>query len=332
MSDPAEQVARRLLEGIVPDHSLASYLQLTAHGACLREEAADLLGGAEQVDALLGAELAYLKPAGAGLPPCVVPAPPDLALQGTLAGLSRRLVAEQERVLDGQRRMAETPPSAGASADGHVDRLVRILTDRSEISETARGLLSAVRRDWLTLENHMVERPLDESAAMPPPPSLDDRVRCRTIYEAACTESPLGARLIEINARAGEEARFVPRIGMKAKIADEAIAMVPLTPTGASGALLIRSSVIVGALREYFELLWERAIPIGAAHAGTPLSPVQTVILNLLAQGISDESIARQVSMAVPTVRRHIGVIREHLGAETRFAAGAAAVRRGWVK
>nr|WP_237418099.1 helix-turn-helix transcriptional regulator [Actinomadura rayongensis] len=115
------------------------------------------------------------------------------------------------------------------------------------------------------------------------------------------------------------------------KLADEAIALLPLTPTGLSGALLIRSSVVVGALREYFELLWERAIPVWAASKQVPLTPVQTQILGLLAQGASDENIARRVGLGVTTVRRHIGAIRDELGAETRFAAGVAAVRRGWL-
>lgn len=95
--------------------------------------------------------------------------------------------------------------------------------------------------------------------------------------------------------------------------------------------MLIRSSVIVEALREYFELLWERAIPFGAATPDSPLTPRQQRILSMLAEGLSDDNIARRADAGLSTVRRDIGVIRDKLGFESRFAAGVAAVRRGWL-
>jgi DNA-binding NarL/FixJ family response regulator len=115
------------------------------------------------------------------------------------------------------------------------------------------------------------------------------------------------------------------------KLADEAVALLPLTPTGMGGALLVRSPVIVGALREYFELLWEKAIPFGSAEAAGPLTSAQSQVLQLLTQGLSDEAIARRMDISVNTMRRHWTAIRDALGVETRFAAGAAAARRGWI-
>lgn len=38
--------------------------------------------------------------------------------------------------------------------------------------------------------------------------------------------------------------------------------MLPLTLAGTAGALLIRAPVIIAALREYFEMLGERATPL----------------------------------------------------------------------
>ncbi|MFG6202627.1 hypothetical protein [Nonomuraea sp. JJY05] len=84
------------------------------------------------------------------------------------------------------------------------------------------------------------------------------------------------------------------------KLAYEAVALLPPTPTGMGEALLIRSPVIVGALREYFELLWEKAIPFGSTEAVGPLTPAQSQVLQLLNQGLSDEAIARRHLRAVP--------------------------------
>jgi hypothetical protein len=44
---------------------------------------------------------------------------------------------------------------------------------------------------------------------------------------------------------------------MKMKLADQTAAMLPLTPSGTAGALVIRALVILAALREYFEMLWD---------------------------------------------------------------------------
>jgi DNA-binding CsgD family transcriptional regulator len=332
MSAEAELAAKRLLAGIVPDELLDSYCRLLAQGECPPEEAPELLGGHERMEALTDLGMAHVRSSGPALPRRLVPVPPDLALQGALASLARRLVADQERLLDGHRRMLESQCSPTLVDDANVDRLVQIVTDRDEISNLSRALISAARQDWMTVDNGVVERPMDELTVVAPLPSFEGKVRCRGLYETSCAEHPVGAMTIEAAVQAGEQARLLPKIGMKMKLADEAIALLPLTPTGLSGALVIRSSVIVGALREYFEMLWERAIPFGATQPESPLTPVQANILNLLAQGLTDEAIARRLGLAITTVRRHISAIREELGAETRFAAGAAAVRRRWIE
>lgn len=329
--DAMEQAADRLLKGIVPDELLTSYVRLLAEDGCEDGDAVELLGGPEPVEALRRAEMAHLQPEGPALPPRLVPAPPEIALQGVLATLARRVIGDQEKLLDGQRRLAAAPPLLGSKGGRRADRLVRILTETEEISDTSRALIATARRDWLTLENYVMERPLEELAGMPPPASFEGNVRSRSIYAASCLESPVGARMVEINVEAGEEARIVPHVGMKMKIADEALALLPLTPTGLSGALLIRSSVVVTALREYFELLWERATPIGTAKRETPLPEEHMEILELLGLGLSDSAIGRRMDLSVATVGRRVGDIRQALGAESRFAIGAAAVRRGWI-
>jgi hypothetical protein len=55
---------------------------------------------------------------------------------------------------------------------------------------------------------------------------------------------------------------------MKLKLADQATALLPLTPAGITAAL-----VILAALREYFELLRDRATPLTGPR---PRSPAPT--------------------------------------------------------
>jgi DNA-binding NarL/FixJ family response regulator len=110
--------------------------------------------------------------------------------------------------------------------------------------------------------------------------------------------------------------------------------MLPLTPTGTAGALVVQAPVIIAALREYFELLWERATPLKAsrpAALGDRLTATQQAVLEMMAEGLHDDAIARRAGISTTTVRRHITAIMNRLGVSSRFAAGAAAHRRGWI-
>jgi hypothetical protein len=75
---------------------------------------------------------------------------------------------------------------------------------------------------------------------------------------------------------------------MKMKLADYTTAMLPLTPAGTGGALLVRAPVIIAALREYFEMLWERATPLAPQRhsvAAYRPTPAQHAVLELMAEG-----------------------------------------------
>ena len=147
-------------------------------------------------------------------------------------------------------------------------------------------------------------------------------------------EHPVARRIIAACAEAGEQARLLPRVPMKMKLADQATAMLPLTPAGTAGALVIRAPLITAALREYFEMLWERATPLKAEQPAAPggrLTAAQQTVLELMAEGLHDDAIARRAGLSVTTVRRHITAILRRLDVTSRFAAGAAAQRRGWI-
>lgn len=322
------EAARELLEGVVSESLLGAYLQLVESGGCPDTEAEDLLGGADVVRALTERGMAHH---WNGLPPRLEPVTPDLALHGALAELEQRLLEDHRQVLAGHKRLGEIHQVRARAGGVIKDLLVEVVTDSVEIKRRSYGLINEARRDWMTLENLLNEIPLDESSSCPPPPSFEGMVRCRSIYETSFMEQPLTARLVEACVEAGEEARLLPQVGMKMKLADDTVAMLPLTPTGMEGALVLRSPVIVRALRQYFEMLWAKATPIGAAEA-EGLSDSKRKVLELLAAGLQDEAIARRMGVSVNTVRRQITEIRGELDVGTRFAMGAAALRQGWIK
>jgi DNA-binding CsgD family transcriptional regulator len=176
--------------------------------------------------------------------------------------------------------------------------------------------------------------PLTGDFAQPPLPAFGGRVRCRSIYAASAMEDPVAREVIQVCSDAGEHARLLPEVPMKMKLADHTTAMLPLTQAGTAGALVVRAPVIISALRQYFELLWERATPLRPGHPAAPtgrLPPAQQKVLELMAEGLNDDAIARRAGLSTTTVRRYIAAIMTRLGVSSRFAAGAAAQRRGWI-
>ena len=158
-------------------------------------------------------------------------------MQGVLAGHQNRLARDQELLLDGQRRLADAQAQFGPGMNGRFpEHLVSVVSDRAQISELSVSLINTARKDWMTLENLNTEMPLTDDFAQPPLPAFDGRVRYRSIYDAAAMDDPIARRIIETSAAAGEQARLLPRVPMKMKLADQTTAMLPLTPSGTAGS------------------------------------------------------------------------------------------------
>jgi DNA-binding CsgD family transcriptional regulator len=279
--------------------------------------------------------MAHILPHTPASPAWLRPASPDLALQGVLAGHQNRLAREQELLVDGHRRLAGAQARFGIGMNGRFpEHLVSVVSDRGEISELSAALANTARQDWMTLENLQADMPVTEDSAQLPLLAYGGRIRCRSIYDASVMDSPVARRIIQACADAGEQARLLPKVPMKMKLADHTTAMLPLTPPGTACALVVRAPVIVAALREYFELLWDRATPLRPGRAPAPagrLTAAQQAVLELMAQGLNDGAIARRAGLSITTVRRHVTVIMQRLDVTSRFAAGAAAQRNGWI-
>jgi DNA-binding CsgD family transcriptional regulator len=324
-----------LFDGLVPVEVIEAYDRLMATDGCAKDQADTVLGTPGLVAALTERGMAHIQPHSPADPAWLRPASPDLALQGVLAGHQSRLARDQELLLDGSRRLAAAQARFGPGMNGRFpEHLVSVVSDRSEIAELSASLVNTARQDWMTLENLHTEMPLTEDFAQPPLPVADGRVRCRSIYAASAMDDPVARRIIRNCSGAGEQARLLPQVPMKMKLADHTTALLPLTPAGTAGALVVRAPVIIAALREYFEMLWDRATPLTPQHAAPPagrLTRAQQAVLELMAEGLHDDAIARRAGISTTTVRRHITAIMGRLNVTSRFAAGAAAQRRGWI-
>ena len=327
-----EEKAVRLLAGVVEDDILRSYLHLLGNGGCVPDEAANSLGGAEKVDRLLHSGMAEVQEPVANGPPRLLPAPMDVVMQQTLASLAQDALHDYERLLDGYKRMCAYSTSSRAAADPSVGQLAQIITDSDQVGQLTSTLLKSVRREWLTLSSHAPTAPVGGVDGGSTPQSLEDGADCRAIYDAARIKDGDARGKLEMIVETGVQVRILPRVRMSLRLADEAIALLPLTSAETASALLVQSSVIVGAFREYFELLWERAIPFGFSGLNSHGLPEDQIkILRLLVQGLPDENISERIGVSLTTVRRQIKTLREQVGAETRFQLGVVAVQEGLV-
>jgi DNA-binding NarL/FixJ family response regulator len=336
VAEAAARDIRGLFDGLLPPEVIEAYDRLLAQDGCAKDQA-DSLVGAGLVEILTNWGMAHVQPHTPADPAWLRPASPDLALQGVLAGHQHQLARDQELLLHGQRRLADAQArfGTGMTSNGQLpEHLVAVVTDRQQISDLSASLVNTARKDWMTLENLATEMPLTEDFTQPPLPVAGGQVRCRSIYAAAAMDDPAARQIIQTCAAAGEQARLLPTVAMKMKLSDTSTAMLPLTPNGTAGALIIRAPVIITALREYFELLWDRATPLGPPRQippGDRLPPAQQKVLELMAAGLNDDKIARRLALSTTTVRRHITAIMHRLGVSSRFAAGAAAQRKGWI-
>ncbi|WP_235030638.1 helix-turn-helix transcriptional regulator [Nonomuraea solani] len=99
-------------------------------------------------------------------------------------------------------------------------------------------------------------------------------------------------------------------------------------PDHAYNFYLVRTAVVAGVLRSLFDELWARAVPLPWGRRGDGMVQV----LRLAAQGMCDDSIARQLGVSVRTVRARFADAMTELGAQSRFHAGVEAARRGWLR
>lgn len=322
------------LGGLVSAEAGALYARLLRTGGLpvgVADDEVDLDSTAarELLDARVARQSAYL---GSRL----IAVAEKAAVQLLLTKRQAEIVASHERIVRGWQRLdALLPLAAQPDCDSSVlgDPRVEILTDGKRISQLSTELYQTARTELLGISLRRGSKQLNQYNLVTPPQSAVDRgARFRMIYDADFAADPAGARIIENSLASGEEVRIRAGVPLKMLHVDDSVALVAVSPTGLDAALLVRSPELLAALRQWYELLWEdiETTRVDGTDADS-LSNAQRQVLRLLSAGLSDEAIARATRTSVRTVRRHITAILELLGVSSRFAAGAAAAKSGWI-
>lgn len=147
----------------------------------------------------------------------------------------------------------------------------------------------------------------------------DYTMRVLTTVEEA--SRPENVEAIRLQLEIGIEIRVSPAVPGWFYVDEGVIAAIPLE-WGAGGPVngmaVIHDPSIIGMLSHYFEGLWAAARPLPLAEKGWES------VLELLAQGRTDEQIADGLGLGLRTVRRRIAEAMEDLGVLGRFELGMA--------
>lgn len=163
------------------------------------------------------------------------------------------------------------------------------------------------------------------------------RRRHRLIVGAATAASPGAAERIAALVGAGAQVRTAGWIPVRVAVTDRQTVAVALEYRTESGYLLIeRRTELARRATRLMEHWWERAQPFsqpfsqpqaGSPPRKAPPSPgppagTEAAIMEGLAQGLTDECVARRVGVTPRTVRRYVAAMSERYGATSRMQLG----------
>jgi DNA-binding CsgD family transcriptional regulator len=131
---------------------------------------------------------------------------------------------------------------------------------------------------------------------------------------------------------AGATIRTISQVSQASVVFDRSLAVMFGTPgnAGLATARRIRDDNVVSFLLAMFDQLWDGAAALGTdeeGYADEVTDDLQRSIARLMAQGFTDEVVARRLGMSVRTCRRHIAALLRQLGAVSRFQAGVQAAQ-----
>ncbi|MFI9271574.1 helix-turn-helix domain-containing protein [Kitasatospora sp. NPDC052896] len=306
--------------GLTADQELLYLHLLSAPSGTAQQLGAALGVGTDRaVTALEGlADCGLLERPGTAGPVWSVAAP-DVALEELLLRREVELRRTRGRINELMRNYRSSRPASSAG------ELVEVITGRDSVAELWRTLQLGVRTQLRILDKPPYIRRSDPELELA---ALARGVQIRAVYESRVLREAERMAEIRTFAEAGEQARVLPELPLKLAVVDDRWALLPVSAgTELQSVLLVRPSSLLAALTGLFELYWSRAMRLPAPDSAQPPQDRHGQLLALLAAGLTDESIARQLGVSTRTVQRWVRELMDRFGARTRFQAGIQAAR-----
>lgn len=307
-----------------------AYAALVHQRSTTTAEAAALLGVAEDeaatvLDRLVASGLALRREG------VVVAVAPSRGLARLLAEESRRLRERQEE-LDGVRRLVPELDAAHRASRRPPARQHAVETvEIRDVVAAVQALASETSGDLLWVRPDQWRLPEGRAADVWVQDLLRRGRRSRVLYPWRVLEE--APEVVRGRAVLGERVRILADIpGRLAVIGDAAVVMPGRFDAPDAALMILRQPAVVRLATDLFESLWSRGLGVpGLTDDPAPGTSVRALLLDQLGRGAKDEQIARSLGLGLRTVRRRVAELMDELGAESRFQAGAEAVRRGWI-
>lgn len=228
--------------------------------------------------------------------------------------------------------VAETSDVSAGSQDPYLKRLVGTDAVQARMEVLA-------QRDGVEFLSVMPGGPVPADV-LEASRSLDGRVLAsgatsRVLYQHSIRHDRATMDYAKWMVEQGAHVRTAAILPLRMVIVDRVIALVPVDSLGevGQGAMEVTAGGIVALLLGLFDEAWRHATEIDAEPPKdrlTGLSEIDRQLLNLLADGLTDETAAKRLGLSVRTVRRSMARIMRELDATSRFEAGLKA-QREWL-
>lgn len=319
--------------------SEAVYRSMLAHpGDGVRALAERLQRGEEEIRRSLDvlSELALVRPSYERENELCAVAP-EAGINLLIARQQAELAAQQLRIEASRAAaaglIAQYADLGTAAAHDGVEQLVGLDRIRDRITSLAHELSTEI----MTFAPGGGHSPASIEASRPHDRDLLARgIRMRTVYQDSVRNSHPTVAYVEWLAELGGQVRTVPELPTRMIIFDRATALIPVSGEDTrAGAVVLTGHGTLTALCALFEQVWVQAQPLGApgpaAGEDDALSAQEASVLRLLAQGLTDDAIAKRLGVSPRTARRVATELMDRVSARSRFEFGVRAVQNGWL-
>ncbi|MEU9301750.1 helix-turn-helix transcriptional regulator [Streptomyces sp. NPDC048269] len=259
---------------------------------------------------------------------------PDIGMEILMARGQAELAARQQRLEASRaaaaRLISEYSELRPAASHPGVEQLIGLDAVRDRLvaltRETKEELLAFSPDATLTESNIAASRPLNKAL-------LARGIRMRTVYLDSVRNSRHSVEHANWLTELGGQVRTAPSLPTRMLIVDRSTALIPVSDDSAAGAVVLTGHGMLVALCALFESTWASAQPLAETVVLGPhgLTAQQSEAVRLLAEGHTDEAIAKRLGVSSRTARRIANELMERLGARSRFEAGVRAVQEGWL-
>ena len=252
-----------------------------------------------------------------------------------------RLIAREEARLDARRAELESTREDVASivesfVTGHVTRdglgLIERIAEGRIVRARLFQLVATARHSVASIEpDDAIPQHAIDAAARLDDQLLARKVVVRSIVSTGSVRQDYWLEHLRQQGTKGVQTRIHPSPPMRVVVFDDDVAVIP--QGNANGALVLHSPDLVRPVLAMFDEVWSSASALAEVAPGDEAISEARMrqVATLMAAGLKDEAIARRLDVSVRTVRRLVAATITALQAESRFQAGVAAVRRGWV-